>query len=133
MFMNPETEPAELLPISAEIAQNELCDRYKDPAPPAKTMLATLASATTQPAATKTAPAAPLHNKISNPTAHRRSYGHGDEGQHRVVRAVAQIKMPGLVQINKEPAKEDIGRVAIGEITERCGQNVSAQNDTFPT
>src|ERR1039458_3105197 len=36
MFITPETEPAELPARSAVTDQNELCDRYSAPAPPAK-------------------------------------------------------------------------------------------------
>src|SRR5689334_5456779 len=53
--MSPETEPAERPPISELTDQNALCERYKAPAPPASTMLASRASATWVPSATKIA------------------------------------------------------------------------------
>jgi len=40
IFITPETAPAELPPTSALTDQNELCDRYKAPAPPARTITA---------------------------------------------------------------------------------------------
>src|SRR6476620_1403948 len=46
MFMTPETEPAEVPAISELTDQNELCERYKAPAPPARNTLAIRASAT---------------------------------------------------------------------------------------
>ena|SRR5579859_6254701 len=43
MFMNPETEPEDGPAKSAVTDQKELCARYKAPAPPASTTLASLA------------------------------------------------------------------------------------------
>src|SRR5271157_400180 len=40
MFMNPETDPADVPAISEVTDQNELCDRYSAPAPPARIRLA---------------------------------------------------------------------------------------------
>src|SRR5213080_3458811 len=40
MFMTPKTEPADAPAISELTDQNELCERYKAPAPPARNTLA---------------------------------------------------------------------------------------------
>src|ERR1019366_3124272 len=44
IFITPETEPAERPAMSEVTDQNALCERYKAPAPPASTMLASRAS-----------------------------------------------------------------------------------------
>src|SRR6185312_3863735 len=46
IFMTPETEPAERPPMSELTDQNALCAKYRAPAPPARTTLASRASAT---------------------------------------------------------------------------------------
>src|SRR5512146_492766 len=43
MFMKPETEPEDGPAMSAVTDQKELCERYKAPAPPASTTLASRA------------------------------------------------------------------------------------------
>jgi hypothetical protein len=58
MFMNPDTEPENEPPMSALIDQKELCDKYKAPAPPASTTLASRALSTLEPNARKTAASA---------------------------------------------------------------------------
>src|SRR5689334_1099148 len=55
MFISPDTEPAELPPISELTDQNILCERYSAPAPPARTILAMRASSARGPTAMKTA------------------------------------------------------------------------------
>src|SRR5262249_17715074 len=55
VFMNPDTEPEDFPPRSAVSAQNEPCARYRDPAPPASTKLATRASWAADPARTNSA------------------------------------------------------------------------------
>src|SRR6266404_7443360 len=54
MFMNPDTEPENEPPMSALTDQKELCDKYKAPAPPASTTLASRALSTLEPNARKT-------------------------------------------------------------------------------
>src|SRR5690348_7135536 len=72
MFITPETEPAALLPISALSDQNELCDRYNAPAPPARKKLASSALSIRVPRATNNpartiAPAAYVHRPARAP------------------------------------------------------------------
>src|SRR4051795_3679453 len=55
MFITPETDPEERPAMSAVTDQNELCDRYSAPAPPARTTLASRVLATSDPVARKTA------------------------------------------------------------------------------
>src|SRR5215469_1476436 len=55
IFMKPESEPEDFPPRSAETAQNELCERYREPAPPARTKLATRASCAAEPKTRKVA------------------------------------------------------------------------------
>src|SRR5215469_8222878 len=55
MFMKPESEPEDFPPRSAETAQNELCERYREPAPPARTKLATRVSWAPEPKTRKAA------------------------------------------------------------------------------
>src|SRR6266850_5271096 len=55
MFMKPETEPEDPAAISAVTDQKELCERYRAPAPPARTTLAKRALCTCEPNARKTA------------------------------------------------------------------------------
>src|SRR4029077_15253981 len=60
MFITPDAAPAADTAISDVIDQKALCDRYSIPAPPASTILASLASPTRGPSAIKTAaPAIP--------------------------------------------------------------------------
>src|ERR1700719_228 len=72
MFMNPDTEPENEPPMSALTDQNELCDKYKAPAPPARTTLASRALSTLEPNARKMpasamAKAATPHRPIRRP------------------------------------------------------------------
>src|SRR5258708_25774648 len=53
--MKPETEPEDPEAMSAVTDQNELCERYSAPAPPARTILAMRALCTCEPTARKTA------------------------------------------------------------------------------
>src|SRR5690349_12877972 len=53
MFITPETDPAEAPPMSALTDQNELCEIYNAPAPPASTMTARATLPTSAPAARK--------------------------------------------------------------------------------
>src|SRR5258706_1962924 len=55
MFIKPDTDPAALFPISALSDQNELCDRYNAPAPPARKNVASCALSTVVPNPTKAA------------------------------------------------------------------------------
>src|SRR5467141_4395958 len=55
MFMKPDTEPEDPEAISAVTDQNELCERYSAPAPPARTTLASQALCTCEPKVRKTA------------------------------------------------------------------------------
>src|ERR1041385_4642270 len=55
MFMKPDMEPENRPPISAVIAQYELCDKYMAPAPPARITLADGALFTVEPNARKMA------------------------------------------------------------------------------
>src|SRR5215471_12898849 len=61
MFISPETDPDDAPAISAVTDQNELCDRYNAPAPPARTTLASLALSTCDPRARNT-PASAIAN-----------------------------------------------------------------------
>jgi len=58
IFITPETDPAAAPAMSAVTDQNELCDRYSAPAPPANTTLARRALSTCVPRAIKTAASA---------------------------------------------------------------------------
>ena len=53
IFMNPDTEPEKGPPMSALMAQKELCERYNAPAPPARMTLANGALSTMDPHARK--------------------------------------------------------------------------------
>src|SRR5258708_33361871 len=55
MFISPESEPEDLPPRSAETAQNALCERYSEPAPPARTTLAKRVFSVPDPNTMKTA------------------------------------------------------------------------------
>src|SRR6266436_2451990 len=55
MFIKPDTEPEDPEAISAVTDQNELCERYSAPAPPARTTLASRALCTCEPNVRKTA------------------------------------------------------------------------------
>jgi len=74
MFMNPDTEPENDPPMSALTDQKELCDKYKAPAPPASTTLASRALSTFEPNARKTAASAIANAATPHlPTRRRRS------------------------------------------------------------
>src|SRR5580704_8338880 len=55
MFMKPDADPAQSPAISAVTDQYELCERYRAPAPPERTMLATAGLAAREPITKNTA------------------------------------------------------------------------------
>src|SRR5207302_630160 len=67
MFITPETDPADAPAISELTDQNELCERYSAPAPPARTILARRASLAWLPMARNTA----LNSMPADATPHR--------------------------------------------------------------
>ena len=144
--MKPETEPEEPEAISAVSDQNELCERYSAPAPPARTMLASPALCACEPnvrntaeeerkngdAASSDAFSVQSREFVADRAAQRTAGGHRKEKQRRIGRAGLQIQSPDFSQINKEPGKKNPSNIAETKVGERDSPDVLGGEDGAP-